>query len=57
MATDKDECCGSGREDDPACQLCAKLAELRYWCEVCERPVAEKRCPLCGLKARRMREK
>jgi len=25
-----------------------------YWCEVCQRTVAEKRCPLCGLKARKI---
>ena len=29
--------------------------ELLYWCEICGRTVAEKRCPLCGLKARKIR--
>jgi len=56
MAANDDECCNAGREEELSCQFCAKLAGLRYWCEVCERPVAEKRCPFCGLKARRMRD-
>jgi hypothetical protein len=26
-----------------------------YWCQVCRQAVSEKRCPLCGLKARKQR--
>jgi predicted RNA-binding protein with PUA domain len=26
-----------------------------YWCDICQQVVTDKRCPLCGLKARKMR--
>ncbi|MBT1072186.1 hypothetical protein [Pelotalea chapellei] len=38
------------------CEGCEEWNTPQYWCDVCEREVAEKRCPLCGLKARRRRE-
>ncbi len=38
-----------------ACPACGKGQEPGYWCANCERAVPEKRCPLCGLKARKMR--
>jgi len=50
---------GSGKKDDgkggAVCATCGKRAQLPYWCEVCGRAVAEKRCPYCGLKARKIR--
>ena len=26
-----------------------------YWCEICGQVVTDKRCPLCGLKTRKIR--
>ena len=46
--------CGGGMPEE-ARPVCGSGEALRYWCEVCGRAVAEKRCPLCGLKTRRMR--
>lgn len=40
--------------NDGACLFCIGQ-ELLYWCDSCGQAVAEKRCPLCGLKARKMR--
>ena len=36
------------------CSSCGD-APLPYWCETCRRLVAEKRCPDCGLKCRKVR--
>ena len=38
------------------CTDCGDVEISGYWCDVCEREVAEKRCPFCGLKARKLRE-
>ena len=38
-----------------ACPVCEERKLPGYWCDVCGRTVAEKRCPLCGLKARKIR--
>jgi hypothetical protein len=46
-------CCG---ELTP-CRFCGEAEDTGYWCDVCGREVASKRCPLCGLKARKIREK
>lgn len=48
----KDSSCGENVERK--CLECEKGA-LMYWCETCQRPVPEKRCPNCGLKARKVR--
>jgi len=45
----------SDEQPDAACKSCRKGEPLLYWCEVCAKAVAEKRCPSCGLKARKMR--
>ncbi len=45
--------CGSGAAAGN-CPFCGEGAPL-YWCETCRQVVQEKRCPLCGLKARRLR--
>jgi len=37
------------------CASCGQKPQLRYWCEVCEKVVDEKRCPSCGLKTRKVR--
>ena len=37
------------------CGSCEKKPQYHYWCEVCEKAVEEKRCPFCGLKARKIR--
>lgn len=51
---DKGCSCGGGKPEG-TCPVCSGAAEtLPYWCEVCRRAVAEKRCPFCGLKARKM---
>jgi len=47
------ECTCSGGKPAEVCTACRGGAILPYWCEACKRRVAEKRCPLCGLKARR----
>jgi predicted RNA-binding protein with PUA domain len=39
-----------------ACQACGAEEIFSYWCEQCERSVPEKRCPYCGLKARKKRQ-
>jgi predicted RNA-binding protein with PUA domain len=50
---------GKGKDADEkgsaVCATCVRGAPLPYWCDVCERAVAEKRCPYCGLKARKIR--
>ncbi|GEM_PF-1967069 len=52
--TGTDECSCNDRDREGACRVCGIDEPLPYWCETCERPVAEKRCPCCGLKARKM---
>lgn len=44
-----------GGKPDNACAACGKGEPPHYWCEVCEKVVAEKRCPFCGLKACKIR--
>ena len=48
--------CGSTK-NGMDCPACRERRELPYWCESCRQAVTEKRCPLCGLKAKRIREK
>ncbi|MCM0080987.1 hypothetical protein L4X63_05240 [Geomonas sp. Red32] len=44
--------CGcSGRDGE--CPACGMDAILSYWCDSCRRSVPDKRCPHCGLKAKR----
>lgn len=49
---DKQACCSGKKDNDPACESGDLLL---YWCETCQRQVAEKRCPGCGLKCRKRR--
>ncbi|WP_224984172.1 hypothetical protein [Geomonas agri] len=51
----KGKCC----HDDggqTGCVACRREAIFRYWCEVCQRSVPEKRCPYCGLKAQKKKD-
>ncbi len=57
MSTTDEKCTGSINEKGEHCTVCRQREMPGYWCDVCEREVAEKRCPLCGLKARKIREK
>jgi predicted RNA-binding protein with PUA domain len=51
----KDENCnGCIGKEELTCQGCCE-DELLYWCDTCACAVAEKRCPSCGLKARKMK--
>ncbi|HEY5513674.1 MAG TPA: hypothetical protein VIK40_08525 [Geomonas sp.] len=49
------ECGCSGEKPQGVCAACRGEAIFSYWCESCNRSVPEKRCPLCGLKARKKR--
>ncbi len=52
MNEKKDAC---GEEAAETCPVCGKVEHQVYWCEVCDRVVPEKRCPFCGMKARKKR--
>jgi predicted RNA-binding protein with PUA domain len=46
--------CGCGGKHEPSeCAACRGEDVFAYWCDSCERSVPEKRCPYCGLKARK----
>jgi len=45
-------CGGNPRE---SCPVCGNREPPGYWCETCGEVVTDKRCPLCGLKTRKMR--
>ena len=49
MADGKRTC--GGKDEGDACLLCGEREMFSYWCDGCKQAVAEKRCPLCGLKA------
>ncbi|QXE89858.1 hypothetical protein KP001_15695 [Geomonas subterranea] len=44
---------GKGEE---GCAACRREEIFPYWCESCARPVPEKRCPYCGLKAQKKKD-
>ena len=48
--------CPWGAKEGEGCSICGSDAAPLYWCESCGEYVEEKRCPLCGLKAKRVRE-
>jgi predicted RNA-binding protein with PUA domain len=55
MAKSPETCdCGMNKSEE-TCPVCREAEPWRYWCETCKRVVAGKRCPLCGLKARKIR--
>lgn len=52
MAGKNDQCgCGAGQK----CPHISDIVNNEYWCDACERISPEKRCPLCGLKTRKIR--
>lgn len=42
------------KKSKDGCMACSSEAAA-YWCDVCNQTVSVKRCPLCGLKARKLR--
>ncbi len=44
-----------GEEAAETCPAGWKVEQQVYWCAFCDRAVAEKRCPFCGMKARKKR--
>jgi predicted RNA-binding protein with PUA domain len=56
MTTKKCACgAGKGEKDEASCAVCDMDDIFFYWCSSCNRSVAEKRCPYCGLKAQKKR--
>jgi predicted RNA-binding Zn-ribbon protein involved in translation (DUF1610 family) len=55
MKRDEERCSRRDGETEDICTQCEGEDVLPYWCQVCRQAVAEKRCPLCGLKARKRR--
>lgn len=51
---DENGCNCHGKHPETPCRICGGTW-FPYWCETCERLVPEKRCPFCGLKARKVR--
>ncbi|HEX2768767.1 MAG TPA: hypothetical protein VHN12_05745 [Geobacteraceae bacterium] len=49
--------CTCGANPREGCPACGKKELSGYWCDICQQVVTDKRCPLCGLKARKMRMK
>jgi predicted RNA-binding protein with PUA domain len=53
---DKNNCACGKEHQQESCAACRSEEIFSYWCDSCERSVPEKRCPYCGLKARRKRQ-
>jgi predicted RNA-binding protein with PUA domain len=47
--------CTCGDNPRKACPVCEKRESPGYWCEICGQVVTDKRCPLCGLKTRKVK--
>ncbi|ACM20278.1 hypothetical protein Geob_1921 [Geotalea daltonii FRC-32] len=47
------QCTCPGGMQDLQCEVCSQRPT--YWCDNCKKEVPEKRCPLCGLKTRKMK--
>jgi len=53
----KSKKCGcSAEQRQGSCPGCHGEEVFSFWCDSCERSVPEKRCPYCGLKARKKRQ-
>lgn len=48
-----EKCKTGNREGEARCAACKGDEVFPYWCATCNRSVAEKRCPYCGLKTQR----
>lgn len=53
--TEKNCSCEPGRPG--SCPSCFAEQLTEYWCETCRLSVPEKRCPHCGLKTKKKRQK
>jgi predicted RNA-binding Zn-ribbon protein involved in translation (DUF1610 family) len=54
MVDGKCRCAGNKPGED--CPDCGADESLLFWCDTCEEAVPEKRCPLCGLKAKKIQD-
>jgi hypothetical protein len=54
MKRDEEKCSCRDGEIQKICPQFEGEDILPYWCEVCRQAVADKRCPLCGLKASKL---
>jgi len=52
--TEKNCRCEVGRPESSPC--CRAEQIFAYWCETCQVSVPDKRCPQCGLKAKKKRQ-
>ena len=51
-----DKCACSEKPVPGGCAACHSEEIFPFWCDSCERSVPEKRCPYCGLKARKKKQ-
>ncbi len=49
--------CSCGDKKEEICKLCGAGGVPLYWCDHCGEAVEEKRCPRCGLKAKKVGKK
>ncbi|MDD2542369.1 MAG: hypothetical protein PHH28_15205 [Desulfuromonadaceae bacterium] len=56
MTIDDKKCNNGKNNPQRTCWACEKEAPLIYWCETCQHLLPGKRCPDCGLKARKVRQ-
>ncbi|WP_198419825.1 hypothetical protein [Geomonas edaphica] len=47
------EKCSHTPEERTGCAACLEEESEPFWCGSCNRGVPQKRCPYCGLKARK----
>jgi len=52
---EQNKCACSKEHQQGSCAACHSEEIFSFWCDSCERSVPEKRCPYCGLKARKKR--
>jgi predicted RNA-binding protein with PUA domain len=53
---DNTGCNCSNKASEMTCRINSRGEPLPYWCETCQQLVADKRCPGCGLKSRKVRQ-
>jgi|GEM_PF-1745270 len=52
---DRQGCNCNKVKNEMTCKGCDNEMPLSFWCETCQLLVPEKRCPSCGLKAKKVR--